>query len=160
MKKKIGYKALKKWIESDNEEQETIQKVYCEDFVSFEKLAEYYETSPMVMRRIVMEMLGEEGYLAAKNQRKFNRKVNKKWTTSKQKHAKTSVLFPIIKLLIDSDESFFSISKKLGCSRERVGQVARDCQQHGITLNKERTNKHINSAYYKNLKIRGYEKSN
>jgi hypothetical protein len=160
MKKKIGYKALKKWIDTDKEEQETIQKVYCEDFVSFEKLADYYETTPMVMRRIVMEMLGEQGYIVAKNQRKFNRKNQKKWTTSKQRHAKTSVLYPIIKLLIDSDESFFSISKKLQCSRERVGQVAKDCQHYGIKLNEDRTNRHASSAYYKNLKIRGYEKSN
>ena len=159
MKNKIGYKSLKKWLSENNDELDSIQKVYCEDFITFDKLASYYDTTPMVMRRIVMEMLGEEGYLAAKNQRKFNRKKDKKWTTSRQQHVSTKVLYSVIKLLQDSDESYFSISKKLGCSRERVGQIARDCQHYGIKLNQERIRKHANSKYYNNVKIRGYEKS-
>ena len=64
----------------------------------------------------------------------------------------------MLKLLIDSDSTFFEISKKVGCSRERVGQIARDCSESGIKLNREREKMLKSKRMYGKGKIRGYPK--
>ena len=69
-------------------------------------------------------------------------------------------MYKVIKLLQETDQTYFAISKEVGCSRERVGQIAANCHEHGIKLNKEREEKIKTKKYYESHQIRGYSKAN
>lgn len=156
--KKVGYKELIKFL--DDDDKECIQKVFCEDALPIPQIAEDYQTSPAVMRRIIMELFGDPGYAIAKNQRKFVNKKNSKWKTQHVKHGRQTVLYDVIKLLLDTDKTYFAISKEVGCSRERVGQIAENCLNHKIKLNEKRNQNIQNSKYYETHQLRGYSKVN
>jgi hypothetical protein len=110
------------------------------------------------MRRIVMEILGEDGYMHAKNQRKFLTQKRSKWTAGLVKYGRAGLIYRVIKMLIDSEKSYFQISKEMNCSRERVAQIAYECMEHGISLNEKRLERIKTEKYYKNRHIRGYNK--
>ena len=153
-----SYKTVFEFIDGNEEEKDSLQRVFCDDGASFSEIAEYYDTSPVVMRRIIMELLGEEGYMHAKNQRKFLTKKRSKWTANLVKYGRAGLIYKVIKLLIDSDKSYFQISKEMNCSRERVAQIAYECMHHGITLNEERLARIKKEKYYLNRHVRGYSK--
>ena len=152
----IGYKQLMQYFANNDEEKETLQILFCEDKATFNELAEYYQTTPPTMRRVVMDVFGREGYLHAKNQRKFNTKNEFKYNQRKQKYGKSSLVYKVIKLLQDSDETYYKISQNTGCSRERVAQIAGECSEHGIKLNQARLERMKNGKYYQKRSVRGY----
>lgn len=153
---KNTYKEVIAFICKSEDEKESLHKVFCDDGASFGELAEYYNTTPTIMRRIIMEMLGEDGYLRAKNQRKFLTKKRSKWTASLVKYGRGGLIYKVIKLLIDSEKSYFQISKDVNCSRERVAQIAAECVENGLKLNEARQERIKKDKYYQNRKVRGY----
>ena len=150
---KVGYKKLKSELGRD--EIDSLHRVYCESTVTITKLAEEYRTSVAVMRRLIMELFGPDGYVEANEQRARLRRKKKKWRSFSHKHANTKVFYKVLKLLLDSDKTFFEISKEVGCSRERVGQIARDCAENEISLNEER-GKFMAKRHLHGKVIRGY----
>lgn len=150
---KAGYGEIVKGMSS--EDKDALHHVYCNSTVTITQLAREYRCSIAVMRRIIMEMLGEEGYGQAKLQRARVRNT-KSWRKYKYKHSSTTVLYSVLKLLIDTDKTFFEVSKEVGCSRERVGQIASECDRAGIKLNEDRASILKNKNLYGKGKIRGY----
>ena len=55
-KKKVGYKELINGM--DRNERDSLHEVYCNSTVSITQLAQEYQTSVAVMRRIIMEVFG------------------------------------------------------------------------------------------------------
>jgi len=161
LNKQVGYKELKRFIDNDEDEKESLQKSFCETKTTFAELASEYNSSPAVMRRIILETLGEEGYLIARRRRKELNRKNKKWNTTNVKYGSKKILFHAIKLLQQTSLSYYRISKELGCSRERICQIAQDCQDFGINLNPERMKKREENNFFNHLNnnIRGYRKS-
>lgn len=156
MKKNIGYKELVSYL--DDDDRESLQKVFCEDNVSITTLAQEYETSPAVMRRVIMEIFGKDGYEIAKNQRKSKQKEYKNLRSYPNKHLNSRVLYRVLYYLQNTPLNYYQISKKVKCSRERVGQIAKDCLDNQLYLNPERASKMSESRYYKTRQIRGYVK--
>ena len=54
----VGYKQLMQYFAKNDEEKETLQILFCEDKATFNELAEYYQTTPPTMRRVVMDVFG------------------------------------------------------------------------------------------------------
>ena len=104
---KAGYIELIKGM--SDEDKDALHHVYCNSTVTITQLAREYGCSIAVMRRIIMEMLGEEGYGQAKLQRARVRGT-KSWRKYKYKHSSTKVLYRVLKLLLDTDKTFFEIS--------------------------------------------------
>jgi len=150
---KAGYNELIKGM--SDEDKDALHHVYCNSTVTITQLAREHSCSIAVMRRIIMEMLGEEGYRHAKLQRARVR-GSKSWRKYKYKHSSTMVLYKVLKLLLDTDKTFFEVSKEVGCSRERVGQIASECDRAGINLNEDRAKILKNKNLYGKGKIRGY----
>lgn len=157
MNKKIGYKELINHL--DDDDKESLQKVFCEDSVSISTLAQEYETSSAVMRRVIMEIFGEVGYEIAKNQRKAKQKKFKNLRSYPSKHLNSRVLYKVLYYLQETSLNYYQISKKVNCSRERVGQIAKECLENNISLNMERAEKMNDSRYYKTRMVRGYIKT-
>tara|TARA_Y100000310_G_scaffold271436_1_gene285930 strand:+ start:1823 stop:2311 length:489 start_codon:yes stop_codon:yes gene_type:complete len=153
--KRKSYRQLAESL--SRQEKDDLHEVYCDSTVTITQLAKEYGVTIAVMRRTIMELLGEEGYAQAKLQRAQVRS-SKSWRKYKYKHASTKVFFKVLKKLLDTDKTFFEISKLVGCSRERVGQIANDCEQNGIKLNAERGKMLKSKRLYGKGHIRGYSK--